>query len=81
MNAPNAPSLLQRKRLLRSTPFSTALISFVVEKFEELNMENFHEGGTFHCRDVEEQISVPSRSGELLMKLLGSANVTPNAES
>ena len=32
VNRPNAPSLLQRKRLRRSTPFSTALISlFVVE--------------------------------------------------
>ena len=43
-------------------------------------MENFHEGGTIHWRDVEEQITVPSRSDELLMELFGIANVTPNAE-
>ena len=34
------------------------------------------EGGTIHWTDVEEQTSVPSRSGELLMKLPFSANVT-----
>ena len=35
-------------------------------------------GGTVHWRDVEEQTSVPSRSGEVLMKL---PNVTLNTES
>ena len=38
-------------------------------------------GRTIHWRDVEEQTCVPSRSGELLMKLPGSANVTLDAES
>ena len=39
VNRPNAPSLLQRIRLRRSTPFSTALISLLLSKaqFEELN--------------------------------------------
>ena len=42
-----------------------------------------HELGrrTIHWRDVEEQTSVPSRSGQLLMKLPGSTNVTLDAES
>ena len=39
------------------------------------------EGGTVHWRDVEEQISVPSRSGEVLMKLPGISSITPDAES
>ena len=30
---------------------------------------------------MKEQTSVPSRSGELVMKLLGSANATLDAES
>ena len=38
------------------------------------------EGGTIHWRDVEEQTFVPFRSGELLMKLPGSANVTLETE-
>ena len=39
------------------------------------------EGGNVHWRDVKEQTSVPSRSGKLLMKLLGIASITLDVES
>ena len=39
------------------------------------------EGGTVHWRVVKEQTSVPSRSGKILMKLLGIASITLDVES